>query len=44
MHDDQQTNSGFPDLIEIAWTGALLVRVGVLLLTILARGLLCQRS
>lgn len=39
----QQANSGFPDLIEIAWTGALLVTVGVLLINILARILLRKR-
>ena len=40
----QQANSGFPDLIAIAWTGALLVTLGVLLINILARLLLRQRS
>ena len=39
----QQANSGFPDLIEIAWTGALLVTVGVLLINIVARVLLRKR-
>jgi phosphate transport system permease protein len=39
----QQANSGFPDLIEIAWTGALLVTAGVLLINILARVLLRKR-
>jgi phosphate transport system permease protein len=36
----QQANSGFPDLIAIAWAGALLVTVGVLTINILARFLL----
>jgi phosphate transport system permease protein len=39
----QQANSGFPDLIEIAWTGALLITVGVLLINIIARVLLRKR-
>lgn len=39
----QQANSGFPDLIEIAWTGALLVTAGVLLINIVARVLLRKR-
>jgi phosphate transport system permease protein len=39
----QQANSGFPDLIEIAWTGALLITAGVLLINILARVLLRKR-
>jgi phosphate transport system permease protein len=39
----QQANSGFPDLIEIAWSGALLITVGVLLINILARVLLRNR-
>ena len=39
----QQANSGFPDLIEIAWTGALIVTVGVLLINIPARTLLRKR-
>ena len=39
----QQANSGFPDLIEIAWAGALLVTLGVLLINILARLLLRGR-
>jgi phosphate transport system permease protein len=33
----QQANSGFPDLIAVAWTGALIVTLGVLLLNIAAR-------
>ena len=33
----QQANSGFPDLIAIAWTGALIVTLGVLALNIVAR-------
>jgi phosphate transport system permease protein len=40
----QQANSGFPDLIEIAWTGALLVTAGVLAINILARLLLRARK
>lgn len=40
----QQANSGFPDLIAIAWTGALLVTLGVLAINILARVLLRKRS
>lgn len=39
----QQANSGFPDLIEIAWTGALLVTLGVLLINIFARVVLRKR-
>ena len=39
----QQANSGFPDLIAIAWTGALLVTLGVLAINILARLLLRGR-
>jgi phosphate transport system permease protein len=39
----QQANSGFPDLIDIAWSGALLITVGVLLINILARVLLRKR-
>ena len=33
----QQANSGFPDLIAIAWAGALIVTLGVLALNIVAR-------
>lgn len=33
----QQANSGFPDLIAIAWAGALIVTMGVLTLNIVAR-------
>ena len=40
----QNTNSGFPDLIEIAWSGALLVTLGVLFINILARVLLRKRN
>ncbi len=40
----QQANSGFPDLIEIAWSGALIVTLGVLIINILARVLLRQKS
>ncbi|WP_135466775.1 phosphate ABC transporter permease PstA [Crenalkalicoccus roseus] len=39
----QQANSGFPDLIQIAWTGALLVTLGVLAINIAARILLRRR-
>jgi phosphate transport system permease protein len=39
----QQANSGFPDLIQIAWTGALLVTLGVLIINIAARMLLRRR-
>ena len=40
----QQANSGFPDLIEIAWSGALIVTLGVLVINILARVLLRKQS
>ena len=40
----QQSNSGFPDLIAIAWAGALITTLGVLLLNILARLLLRART
>lgn len=39
----QQANSGFPDLIAIAWSGALIVTLGVLLINILARFVLRKR-
>ena len=39
----QQANSGFPDLIAIAWSGALLVTFGVLATNIIARVLLRNR-
>jgi phosphate transport system permease protein len=39
----QQANSGFPDLIEIAWAGALIVTLGVLAINIIARVLLRSR-
>jgi phosphate transport system permease protein len=39
----QQANSGFPDLIEIAWSGALLVTLGVLAINIIARVVLRSR-
>jgi phosphate transport system permease protein len=39
----QQANSGFPDLVEIAWAGALIVTLGVLAINILARLLLRRR-
>lgn len=40
----QQANSGFPDLINIAWAGALLVTLGVLAVNIVARVLLRKRK
>ena len=40
----QQANSGFPDLVAIAWAGALLVTAGVLLLNVVARLLLGRRA
>lgn len=40
----QQANSGFPDLIDIAWAGALLVTLGVLTVNIIARLLLRKRN
>jgi phosphate transport system permease protein len=40
----QQANSGFPDLIDIAWSGALLVTLGVLLINIIARDALRKRA
>ncbi|WP_372619376.1 phosphate ABC transporter permease PstA [Falsiroseomonas sp.] len=40
----QQANSGFPDLIAIAWAGALLVTLGVLAINIVARLLLRRKS
>ncbi len=40
----QQANSGFPDLIAVAWTGALLVTLGVLLINIAARLLLRRKG
>ncbi|WP_137176417.1 phosphate ABC transporter permease PstA [Roseomonas sp. AR75] len=40
----QQANSGFPDLIAIAWAGALLVTLGVLAINIIARVLLRKKS
>ncbi len=40
----QQANSGFPDLIDIAWAGALLVTMGVLFVNIVARVLLRGRK
>lgn len=39
----QQANSGFPDLIAIAWSGALIVTAGVLLINVLARFVLRKR-
>jgi phosphate transport system permease protein len=39
----QQANSGFPDLIAIAWAGALLVTLGVLLINVIARVLVRAR-
>ena len=40
----QQANSGFPDLVEIAWAGALIVTLGVLAINIVARLLLRRRA
>ncbi|MBR0664803.1 phosphate ABC transporter permease PstA [Roseomonas hellenica] len=40
----QQANSGFPDLIAIAWTGALIVTLGVLAINVAARTLLKTRG
>lgn len=40
----QQANSGFPDLIQIAWTGALLVTLGVLAINVAARILVARRK
>lgn len=40
----QGANSGFPDLIDIAWSGALLVTLGVLLINIIARVALRKRA
>ncbi|WP_027283721.1 phosphate ABC transporter permease PstA [Rubritepida flocculans] len=40
----QQANSGFPDLIEIAWSGALIVTLTVLVVNILARVALRKRK
>jgi phosphate transport system permease protein len=40
----QQANSGFPDLIDIAWAGALIVTLGVLSVNIVARVLLRKRK
>jgi len=40
----QQANSGYPDLIDIAWAGALLVTLGVLSVNIVARVLLRKRK
>jgi phosphate transport system permease protein len=39
----QQANSGFPDLIQIAWSGALIVTLGVLAINIVARFALRSR-
>lgn len=39
----QQANSGFPDLIQIAWAGALMITMGVLAINIIARVLLRKR-
>ncbi|MFZ4409312.1 MAG: phosphate ABC transporter permease PstA [Paracraurococcus sp.] len=40
----QQANSGFPDLIAIAWAGALIVTMGVLAINIIARFVVRPRS
>jgi phosphate transport system permease protein len=39
----QQANSGFPDLIAIAWTGALITTLAVLAINVLARVVLRKR-
>ncbi|QYU68371.1 phosphate ABC transporter permease PstA [Leptolyngbya sp. 15MV] len=39
----QQANSGFPDLIAIAWSGALIVTMGVLAINVIARVVLRKR-
>jgi phosphate transport system permease protein len=39
----QQANSGFPDLIAVAWSGALIVTAGVLLINIIARVVLRKK-
>jgi phosphate transport system permease protein len=40
----QQANSGFPDLIAIAWSGALLVTLSVLAINVMARVLLRKKT
>jgi phosphate transport system permease protein len=40
----QQANSGFPDLIAVAWTGALLVTLSVLAINVVARIVLRKRT
>jgi phosphate transport system permease protein len=40
----QQANSGFPDLIAIAWSGALITTLGVLAINVIARLVLRKRS
>ena len=40
----QQANSGFPDLVAIAWSGALLVTLGDLAINSAARILLRRRA
>lgn len=40
----QQANSGFPDLIDIAWSGALLITLTVLFVNIVARFALRKRA
>jgi phosphate transport system permease protein len=40
----QQANSGYPDLIAIAWTGALIVTLGVLAINVVARTVLKSRG
>ncbi|MGG5808044.1 phosphate ABC transporter permease PstA [Falsiroseomonas sp. CW058] len=40
----QQANSGFPDLIAIAWSGALLTTLGVLAINVAARFLLRRKN
>jgi phosphate transport system permease protein len=40
----QQANSGFPDLIAIAWAGALIVTAGVLMINVVARVLIRSKG
>jgi phosphate transport system permease protein len=40
----QQSNSGFPDLVAIAWAGALLTTLGVLAINVIARLVLRRRG
>jgi phosphate transport system permease protein len=40
----QQASSGFPDLIAIAWSGALIVTTGVLAINVIARFVVRPRN